>query len=127
MTEYKKSIVRKIDHCKDEYRKMLTDERKSRMKIKFGVLGCANIANRAVIPAIKEASNAEAYAIAGRNAEKLQQFKEEHGFKKTYQSYDELLDDKDVDAIYIPLPNGLHYEWALKALKKGKHVLCENH
>lgn len=93
--------------------------------IKFGVLGCANIANKRVIPAINEASNAETYAIASRNAEKVEQFKNEHGFKKTYLSYDELLDDKEVEAVYIPLPNGLHYEWAIKALKKGKNVLCE--
>ncbi len=95
------------------------------MGVKWGVLGTANIAKGCTIPGMKLASNCELYAIAGRNEEKVQRYKEEFGFEKTYVGYEKLLEDPEVAAVYIPLPNNLHKEWVIKALNAGKHVLCE--
>ena len=94
-------------------------------QIRWGILGTANIAKHCTIPGIKKATDCILYAIAGRNIDKATAFKEEYGFEKAYGSYDELLDDPDVDAVYIPLPNHIHKEWVIKALDKKKHVLCE--
>lgn len=94
-------------------------------KIKFGILGYAGIAYKHVIPAMIHACNAEPYAIASRSEIKVKEAIARFGFKKGYCSYDEILDDEDVDAIYIPLPNALHKEWVIKAARKGKHILCE--
>ncbi len=94
-------------------------------KIKWGVLGTADIARGCTIPGMQQADNCELYAIAGRSMEKAQLFKEQFGFEKAYGSYDELLCDENVQAVYIPLPNHLHLEWTLKALQAKKHVLCE--
>lgn len=94
-------------------------------RIKWGVLGTADIARGQTIPAMKLASNCELYAIAGRSLEKAKQFQQEFGFEKAYGSYDELLNDPAVEAVYIPLPNSLHCEWAIRALNAKKHVLCE--
>lgn len=94
-------------------------------KIKWGVLGTAGIAKGQTIPGMIEADNCELYAIAGRIIEKAKEFKNEFGFKKAYGSYEELLQDKEVEAVYIPLPNTMHYEWTIKALEAKKHVLCE--
>ena len=94
-------------------------------KIKWGVLGTANIAKWCTIPGMKLVDDCELYAIAGRNIEKAEKFKQEFGFVKAYGSYDELIADKDVEAVYIPLPNNLHPEWVKKALNAGKHVICE--
>ncbi|MBQ7463256.1 MAG: Gfo/Idh/MocA family oxidoreductase [Lachnospiraceae bacterium] len=105
---------------------MASAERKViQMAVKWGVLGTANIARGCTIPGMKEAENCELYAIAGRNAEKVNSFKEEFGFVKAYTGYGELLQDPGVQAVYIPLPNHLHREWVIKALRAGKHVLCE--
>ena len=76
-------------------------------KVKWGVLGTADIARGQTIPAMKLAENCELYAIAGRNLEKAKKFQQEFGFKKAYGSYDELLTDPEVEAVYIPLPNDL--------------------
>jgi len=95
------------------------------MSVKWGVLGTANIAKGCTIPGMKEALNCELYAIAGRSEEKVSSYQNEFGFKKAYVGYDKLLEDPEVQAVYIPLPNHLHKEWVIKALKKGKHVLCE--
>ena len=94
-------------------------------RIKWGVLGTADIARGQTIPAMKLASNCELYAIAGRSLEKAKQFQQEFGFEKAYGSYDELLNDPAVEAVYIPLPNSLHCEWTVRALNAKKHVLCE--
>lgn len=94
-------------------------------KVKWGVLGTANIAKGQTIPGMQRAGNCELYAIAGRSMEKASQFKDEFGFKKAYGSYEELLQDPDVQAVYIPLPNNLHLKWVKEALESGKHVLCE--
>lgn len=94
-------------------------------KVKWGVLGTAMICERDTIPGMLEAENCELYAIAGRSKEKAERFKETYGFQKVYTSYEELLEDGEIEAVYIPLPNTMHYEWTIKALQHKKHVLCE--
>ena len=94
-------------------------------KIRWGVLGTADIARGQTIPAMRTADNCELYAIAGRSLEKAQGFQREFGFERAYGSYEELLNDPAVEAVYIPLPNDLHCAWTVRALQAGKHVLCE--
>ena len=94
-------------------------------KINWGVLGTAGIAKGQTIHGMLQAENCNLYAIAGRSLEKAQAYQNEFGFQIAYGSYDELLADPNVEAVYIPLPNELHYEWTLKALNAKKHVLCE--
>ncbi|WP_313897633.1 Gfo/Idh/MocA family protein [Bacillus litorisediminis] len=93
-------------------------------KVRWGILSTANIGRTQLIPAIFRAANAEAAAIASRGS-KVYGAAEELGIPKAYESYDDLLEDPEVDAVYIPLPNHLHKEWVIKAARKGKHVLCE--
>lgn len=93
--------------------------------VNWGVLGTADIARGQTIPGMKQAENCCLYAVAGRDPAKAERFREEFGFEKAYGTYEELLDDPDIQAVYIPLPNMIHYEWTLKALAKKKHVLCE--
>ena len=95
------------------------------MSVKWGVLGTANIAKGCTIPGMQLADNCELYAIAGRSEEKVESYKNEFGFSKGYVGYEKLLEDPEVQAVYIPLPNNLHKEWVIKALQAGKHVLCE--
>ena len=95
------------------------------MSVKWGVLGTANIARKCTIPGMKQAKDVELYAVAGRDEAKAKSFQEEFGFEKYYVGYENLLSDPQVQAVYIPLPNHLHYEWTIKALEAGKHVLCE--
>lgn len=94
-------------------------------RIKWGVLGTAGIAKGCTIPGMQQAENCTLYAIAGRNMEKAKAYQQEFGFEKAYDSYEALLADPQVEAVYIPLPNQLHYEWSIKALRAKKHVLCE--
>ena len=94
-------------------------------KVKWGVLGTAGIAMGCTIPGMVQAENCELYAISGRNPEKVNEFKKKFGFVKAYTNYDSLLQDEEVCAIYVPLPNQLHYEWVMKSIEAGKHVLCE--
>lgn len=94
-------------------------------KVRWGVLGTAGIAYGQTIPGMKQADNCELYAIAGRSFEKAERFQTEFGFTKAYGSYKELLEDPAVEAVYIPLPNDMHFEWVIKALDAKKHVLCE--
>ena len=94
-------------------------------KVKWGVLGYARIARTSVIPAINQTENSEFYALASRDRAKLEECRSQFNCAKLYDSYEELLDDPQVQAVYIPLPNSLHQEWAIKAMNKGKHVLCE--
>ena len=93
--------------------------------IKWGVLGTAGIARGQTIPAMKTAENCTLFAIAGRSLEKAKEFRQEFGFEKAYGSYEALLNDPEVEAVYIPLPNDLHCEWTIRALNAKKHVLCE--
>lgn len=95
------------------------------MNIKWGVLGTASIAAGCTIPGMQQAKGCELYAIAGRDEQKVQRYREEYGFAKGYVGYEALLADEQVQAVYIPLPNNLHYEWVMKAIEAGKHVLCE--
>ena len=94
-------------------------------KLKWGVLGSAQIAVNSVIPGILQSQFNEIVAIASRNLEKAQETAAKFQIPKTYGSYEQLLQDPDIDAVYIPLPNHLHYEWTIKAIEAGKHVLCE--
>jgi predicted dehydrogenase len=94
--------------------------------VNWGVLGCAGIAEKSVIPGILAADNAKLYAVSSRKAgSRLDEFRDRFGPVRAYTSYEELLDDPEIDAVYIPLPNSLHYEWTLKAAEKKKHILCE--
>lgn len=93
-------------------------------KIRWGVLSTANIGRTQVIPAIFRAENAEMSAISSRG-DRVYAAARELGIPKAYESYEALLDDPEIDAVYIPLPNNLHKEWVIKAAGKGKHVLCE--
>lgn len=92
--------------------------------VQWGVLGVAGI-NNSVLPRIQEANNAELCAIASRSLEKAQKDAKERKIPKAYGSYEELLKDEDIDAVYIPLPNTMHDEWTRKAAEHGKHILCE--
>lgn len=94
-------------------------------KINWGVLGTAGIARGCTIPGMQLAKNCELYAVAGRSIEKANQFKDDFGFKVAYGDYESLLADENIQAVYIPLPNELHYEWVMKAIDAGKNVLCE--
>ncbi|MBR3306906.1 MAG: Gfo/Idh/MocA family oxidoreductase [Lachnospiraceae bacterium] len=94
-------------------------------KVKWGVLGTANIARSCTIPGMMLADNCVPYAIAGRSAEKAEAFRTEFAFEKAYTGYEALIADPDVQAVYIPLPNDLHLKWVKAALENGKHVLCE--
>ncbi len=94
-------------------------------KLRFGVLGVAKIATAKVIPAMQQCELCEVSAIASRNAERAETAAKELGIGKHYGSYETLLDDPDIDAIYNPLPNDLHVPWSIRAAEAGKHVLCE--
>jgi len=94
-------------------------------KIRWGVLSTAKIGTEEVIPAMQLGEYCKFTAIASRQLEKAQAAARRLGLEKAYGSYEELLADPDVDAVYLPLPNHLHVLWAIKALKAGKHVLCE--
>jgi len=94
-------------------------------KIRWGVLSTARIGTETVIPAMQLGEYCTIAAIASRQLEKAQAVASQLGIEKAYGSYEELLTDPDIDAVYIPLPNHLHVPWAIKALNAGKHVLCE--
>jgi predicted dehydrogenase len=93
--------------------------------IRWGVLGVANIAVTKVIPAMQACARAEIAAIASRDGSKAEHAALALGIPKAYGSYEELLADPDIDAIYNPLPNHLHVPWSIRAAEAGKHVLCE--
>jgi predicted dehydrogenase len=94
-------------------------------KVRWGVLGVANIAVKKVIPGMQKCSRAEIVAIASRDLARARQAAAQLNIPRSYGSYEELLKDPGIDAIYNPLPNHLHVSWSLEALKAGKHVLCE--
>jgi predicted dehydrogenase len=96
-----------------------------RKKVKWGVLGVAKIATVKVIPAMQQSEWSEVTAIASRTLEKAQQAASSLGIPKAYGSYEELLSDPEIEAIYNPLPNHLHVPWSIQAAEAGKHVLCE--
>jgi len=92
---------------------------------RWGVLGAANIARIAVIPAIQKSGGITVAAIASRDAGKARAMADAFGVPRAYGSYDELLADPAIDAVYNPLPNHLHVPWSIAAMEAGKHVLCE--
>jgi predicted dehydrogenase len=93
-------------------------------KLRWGILGVANINNR-ILPSFLRARNAELRAIASRSLEKARAAAKAAGIPVAHGSYDALLDDPAIDAVYNPLPNTLHAEWTRKAAERGKHILCE--
>lgn len=97
----------------------------SQSKIRWGILGVAKIATDKVIPAMQRGQFSEVVGIASRSPEKAQDAAGKLGIAKAYGSYEDLLADPDIDAIYNPLPNHLHVPLSIKALQAGKHVLCE--
>ena len=94
-------------------------------KVRWGILGTANIALAKVIPAMQRSPWCEIRAIASRDLAKAQRAAAELNIPHAYGSYEELLADNTVEAIYNPLPNHLHVPWSIKATDAGKHVLCE--
>ncbi|MBD3374036.1 gfo/Idh/MocA family oxidoreductase [candidate division KSB1 bacterium] len=94
------------------------------MKVKWGVLGAAKIALNKVIPAMNNSEHCEVYAVASQNKAKLKGYPFSEKLQ-IFDSYEELLQDPNVEAVYIPLPNHLHVPWSIKAINAGKHVLCE--
>jgi D-xylose 1-dehydrogenase (NADP+, D-xylono-1,5-lactone-forming) len=94
------------------------------VSVAWGLLSTAPI-NLSIIDAARKSQRADVVAVASRDAARAGAYAREHGIDRSYGSYDALLADTDVDAVYVSLPNGLHVEWALRALEAGKHVLCE--
>ncbi len=94
-------------------------------KVKWGVLGAASIATKKVIPGMQKGEWSEITAIASRDLRKAEDAARKLGIPRAYGSYEELLADKEIEAIYNPLPNHLHVPWSIKAAEAGKHVLCE--
>jgi predicted dehydrogenase len=90
----------------------------------WGILGTANIARAQFLPGLREAGGTAA-AVAGRDAGRAERYARDHGIGRGVAGYQTLIDDPDIDALYIPLPNSLHAEWTLRALAAGKPVLCE--
>jgi predicted dehydrogenase len=93
--------------------------------LRFGILGAARIAPDALIKAAQKVPEAEVVAVAARDPNRAREFASEHGIPRVLASYDELVNDGELDVIYNPLPNSLHCEWTIAALRAGKHVLCE--
>ncbi|KAH3910813.1 hypothetical protein HBI56_004410 [Parastagonospora nodorum] len=93
--------------------------------LRFGILGAANIALTALIQPARSHPEVIIAAVAARDGKKAQAYAKKYGIPIVHKSYDDLINDPSIDCIYNPLPNGLHYEWTLKALKAGKHVLLE--
>ena len=94
-------------------------------QLRWGVLGTSNFARRKMIPALQQSSLVDLAAIASRSLARAQAVGEEFGIPKWYGTYSELIEDKEIDVIYNPLPNHLHVPWSIRALEMGKHVLCE--
>lgn len=94
-------------------------------KIRWGILSTAKIGLTKVIPAIQQSPFSLVTTISSRDLAKAQKAANDLSIEKSYGSYDELLNDPDIDAVYNPLPNDQHVQWTLKALEAGKHVLCE--
>jgi len=94
-------------------------------RVRIGVLGAAKITPAALLKPAKSVDEADVVAVAARDPERARAFATKRGVARALDSYDALIADPDIDAVYNPLPNGLHAEWTIKALEAGKHVLCE--
>ncbi len=94
-------------------------------RIRWGVISTANIGRWAVNPAIQASANGELMAVASRDGQTARDFAGQWNIPKYYANYADLLDDAEIDAVYIPLPNSLHCDWSVRAAEAGKHVLCE--
>jgi len=93
--------------------------------LRVGVLGAARIAPMALLRPARQVPGVEVSAVAARDVDKARRFARKHGIPRVFENYDALLADPDVDAVYVPLPNGLHADWTIRAIEAGKHVLCE--
>ena len=93
-------------------------------KIRFGIIGCSSFAKKTTIPTILETSHAKLEMIGSRSIKKAKKFADNFSCK-SYGSYDEVLENKSVDTIYLSLPIGLHEKWVIKSARAGKHILCE--
>jgi len=96
-----------------------------RAPLQIGVLGAARITPMALLRPARRVPGVEVSAVAARAAERARAFAHKHGIRRVHASYEALLADPELDAVYIPLPNGLHADWTIRALEAGKHVLCE--
>src|SRR5438552_2461340 len=93
--------------------------------LRWGILGCARISRRGLIPGIRGSRSGTLVALASRDGANARAWAAEFGIPKAYRSYQDVLDDAEVQVVYIPLPNELHRPWTFAAADAGKHVLCE--
>lgn len=93
--------------------------------VRWGILGTANIAVRSFLPGLRAAGGGTAVAVAGRDLSRAEEFAARNGVGRGVRGYEAVVEDPEIDAIYIPLPNALHAEWTIAALEAGKAVLCE--
>ncbi len=103
----------------------ITETANDPQRVQWGVLGCATVARKVMVPGIQRSNNGEVLAVASRRVKKADDFAQSFDIERAYGSYEQLLDDDDVQAVYIPLANSLHCEWTIYAASRGKHVLCE--
>lgn len=93
-------------------------------KIRFGVIGCSRVAQKGMLPALRDSEYAELAMVGSRNFEKAKEVASQFGGNE-WGTYDDVLKNKNIDAVYVSLPNALHEEWTIKAIEAGKHVICE--
>src|SRR6202041_644138 len=93
--------------------------------LRFGILGAARIAPEPLIKAAQNVPDADVVAVAARDPKRAREFADAHSIPRVLATYDDLVNDPELDVIYNPLPNSLHCEWSVAALRAGKHVLCE--
>lgn len=94
-------------------------------RVKFGILGCGRIVHRGLIPGLKDSTTAVLHALASERAGVASEWAAKHGVPKAYDSYQAILDDPEIAAVYIPCTGEHHHRWVIAAAKAGKHVLCE--
>ena len=92
--------------------------------VRLGIIGTGGILDR-FLPGAQRSTSVGVVAVASRDDERARRFAAERGIERAYGSYDALLADPDVDAVYIPLPNSMHHEWTMRSLRAGKHVMAE--
>lgn len=95
------------------------------MSVRIGILGCARIAKSAMVDAVPFVPDLKLVAVASRDGEKAAAYAREHNIPASHASYEALIADPEIDVVYIPLPNGMHEDWSIRALRAGKGVLCE--